>query len=385
MKTATYTATFTIAVACALLFTACGDSTPGKETQEHTGKTATSGNDVMFSFAFLGCNRIDRHDKKNPNTNASTANLPELQRTFSEIAALNPKPVFLFFTGDLVLGLDTTKNVLSKELKEWVKQYYDTSFSPISTSGIKLIAMPGNHEALYYNDAKDAELPWKRALSIWMNEMSGFMPAQPLNRIGGKDSMDNLQTYSFNYSNTHFIVLNTDTYNDSILEGRLPVDWAIADMQAARKDTSIKHIFLLGHKPCYDISGQLDGPHNTMANYITQKLWPAMENSKAEAMLSAHAHVYYRYQPNSGKSYQVVAGNGGSPYEHSLDSAHQFFGYTIVNVLKNGNVTVKSMGRSVPGGSYLESIPATLPTTLRDSVNIGWGTTAPVWKNGLLQ
>jgi len=109
-----------------------------------------------------------------------------------------------------------------------------------------------------------------------------------------------------------------------------------------------------------------------------------MERGKAEAMLSAHSHQYYRTQPHPNQSYQVIAGNGGSPYESKLDSAHQFFGYTIVYVLKNNQVVIKSMGRTVYDGNYLETLPANLPTTTRDSVNISWGTTAPYWEDGKL-
>ncbi len=340
--------------------------------------------DILFSFVFMGCNRIDKDDIDNPNTNKSTANLPELQRTFREVCALNPKPVYFFFVGDLVLGLDNDPKKLSKQLKAWVKQYNDIAFSPISQSGIKMIAVPGNHESLYKTGKgkNKEEIPWK-ALPYWMNEMFFFIPDVKLNRVGGKDSMDNLMTYSFNYANTHFVMLNTDTYNKKGKIGQAPAKWINSDLQAAGANKGINHIFLLGHKPSF-VDAKSAGSDDVMDTAVTNMIWPVMESNKAEAMLSAHSHQYYRCQPHSGKTYQVIAGNGGSPYESKLDSAHQFFGYTIVYVLKNNKVVIKSMGRTVYDGTYLETLPANLPTTNRDSVNISWGTTAPFWADGKL-
>lgn len=341
-------------------------------------------NGVLFSFVFLGCNRIDKDDVDSPNTNKSTANLPELQRTFQEISALNPKPVFLFFVGDLVLGLEKDPKKLSKQLKEWVKVYNDPKFSPIAQSGVKLIVVPGNHEALYKSGkGKDKEeLPWK-SLPYWMQEMGSFMPSGHLNRVSGKDSLDNLQTYSFDYLNTHFIMLNTDTYNKHNKIGQAPASWIANDLEQAGKNSSTNHIFLLGHKPSF-VDAKSTDVDAVMDTAVTNIIWPAMEHTKAEAMLSAHSHQYYRCQPYAGKSYQVIAGNGGSPYESKLDEAHQFYGYTIVYVLKNNQIVIKSMGRTVLDGQYLETLPATLPTTTRDSVNISWGTSAPVWPDGKL-
>jgi hypothetical protein len=373
-----------IAAIMAATILSFGNAGGQKKNAGNIASTTLAPKDVLFSFVFLGCNRIDKDDINNPNTNKSTANLPELQRTFTEISALNPKPVFLFFVGDLVLGLDNDPKVLSKQLKAWVKQYNDPAFSPIAQSGIKLIAVPGNHESLYKTGkGKDKEeLPWK-ALPYWMNEMGAFMPDGTINRVPGKDSLDNLQTYSFDYQNTHFVMLNTDTYNKKEKIGQAPAAWIAADIQKASAKSSTQHIFLLGHKPSY-VDAKAKDVDAVMDTNITNIIWPAMERGKAEAMLSAHSHQYYRTQPHPNQSYQVIAGNGGSPYESKLDSAHQFFGYTIVYVLKNNQVVIKSMGRTVDDGNYLETLPANLPTTTRDSVNISLGTTAPYWEDGKL-
>src|SRR5262245_49675357 len=74
-------------------------------------------NGVAYSFVTLGCNRVAAGDTIG---NVSTANVAQLNKTFADIAALNPKPNFLFFTGDMVLGYTNDSTNLDKELKGWV-------------------------------------------------------------------------------------------------------------------------------------------------------------------------------------------------------------------------------------------------------------------------
>lgn len=348
--------------------------------------TTINPDSVLFSFVFMGCNRVDGKDTGNSNTNASTANIPELQRTFNEIAALPVKPAYYFFLGDEVLGLVNDTGVLSNQLAAWKQQYQNTAFSALPASGIQLVAIPGNHEMLFEQKTKKGkqeEVPNANALQIWMNQMSAYMPSGvAINRVGGTDSLDNRMTYSFTYQNTHFILLNTDTYNNSGTIGMAPAAWIVADIEAARKDSTIQHIFLLGHKPAI-VSENLYvyDSDKTMDTGVVRAIWPVMEANSVEAMLSAHSHQYDRLQPDSFKTYQVIAGNGGSPYEHKAaeHTDRQFFGYTIVYVMKNQQVIVQSRGRSVLAKDYLNSIPDTLPTTVRDQVNISWGTNAGIW------
>lgn len=340
---------------------------------------------VQFSFVIMGCNRVDGKDINDSNSNASTANVPELQRTFTEVAALNPKPVFFFFLGDEVLGLTQKHKTLQAELKAWRKQYENDSFSPLPASSIQMVAMPGNHEMLYeYKDKKGntQELPNAIALPVWMKEMGSFMPdSVTINRVGGPDSLNNLATYSFTYGNIHFIIMNTDTYDTTGTIGMAPAAWINADIVAARKDSAVQHIFLLGHKPAI-VSKKLYHADNdsVMDTSVVKSIWPVMDSNQVEAMLSAHSHQYNRIQPDSGMAYQIIAGNGGSPYEGALmhkDSiAHQFYGYTIVYVMKNKQVIVQSMGRTVAYKHYLRSLTPADSTTVRDRVNISWGTNA---------
>ena len=99
---------------------------------------------LAYSFAVLGCNRIDNADV-NLATNPSTANVPQLTRTFDDLAALRPVPDYLFFMGDMVLGYSPDTAVIGRELRAWVALY---RAAPLSRTGIRMVAMPGNHEVM---------------------------------------------------------------------------------------------------------------------------------------------------------------------------------------------------------------------------------------------
>jgi hypothetical protein len=53
----------------------------------------------------------------------SFANLPQIERSFAEIARLELAPSLLFFTGDLAFGLDRDVLVLERQLRAWIELY----------------------------------------------------------------------------------------------------------------------------------------------------------------------------------------------------------------------------------------------------------------------
>jgi hypothetical protein len=85
-------------------------------------------------------------------------------------------------------------------------------------------------------------------------------------------------------------------------------------------------------------------------------------------MLSAHVHQYQRLQPN-GKTYQLVAGNGGSAAYDSIPPA--FFGYTRINVWASGRIEMISEGYDSPA---MYTYPVKNPKwSIRDSLfDMNW-------------
>jgi hypothetical protein len=389
-----------IALVGILLLTQCNNSkpeTPAVVTENPWSCTSTldpnaeadiDTKDVDFSFVFMGCNRTD--DDLPATTNKSTANVFQLKRTFNEVCGMKIKPKFFFFLGDLVLGLKTDTNVLSSELKAWVQQFQADTFSAMPNSGIRMVAVPGNHEMLYKvaNPPKNfpkEERPWIAAPAIWRSIMQTFSIQAPDDYGISYCAIDSL-TYSFNYKNTHFVLVNTDTYynsKDSIIPGLVPATWIVNDITAARQQNSKQHIFVMGHKPAQIIyKGKLTPQHADSVDDIinldsVNVIWPAMEKNKVEAMLTAHRHEFLVTQPTEGKTTQIIAGNGGSLYESHLPDSNQFFGYTKIYVMKNGHVLARSFGRITPGSkknnSYVTPLPCGDLTRLRYKDNITWG------------
>ena len=319
-------------------------------------------NGIAYSFAVVGCNRLAAPESLGV---VSTANVQQLNRTFADIAAMTPKPNFLFFAGDLVFGYTNDSTALDRELKGWIALY---QASPLASSGVELVTLPGNHET--DNLAKVAVPSGER---VWLRDMAAFIgrggngPA-----AGGPDGLQTDQsklTYSFDFKDAHFLLLNTDPVGN---DWHVPTKWVTTDLTSARS-RGVKHIFAIGHKPAYSYpTVATDG----LAFDIPARdaFWSALVNNQVEGMFSAHNHEYWRAQP-TGKTWQVIAGNGGTPLDATLDptipSTGAYYGFTVVSVTNSGRVFSKSFGRDVPAAGYAATAPA-VAATLRDSVEITW-------------
>jgi len=334
-----------------------------------------------FSFVVMGCNRVDPTDPLLPAGTdlPSTANLAQLDRTFAEVAKLDPLPDYFFFAGDLVMGYTDDNHELNSELQAWVDHY---RASPLYGTKVRMVALPGNHET-----QSASKISTLLAEQTWLNLMDEFIVGA--NGEQANDSaLDNLQTdqsklsYSFDHNGSHFVVLNTDPVG---ADWTVPVKWVQEDAMAARA-AGAKHIFAIGHKPAYGWPGAVTdsllgkgftgGGHNA-AYYqsMRDQFWNILEANHAEAMFSAHNHLWYKQRPN--KTWQITAGNGGSPLETTVVNGAAgipaYFGFTLVNVKDSGSVTVSSYGRDVPTAGYWAPAPESLyPTTVRDFQDITW-------------
>ena len=321
----------------------------------------TPNDSLLFSFAVAGCNRIDKQDMSP--SNPSTANVAQLNRTFQDILALKNKPKYFFFVGDMVMGyVDNDTALLRTELTAWVALYEQ---SGLKQAGVELVPTSGNHEVLLGHD-KPADADAER---IFLEIMKPYIRNNNGPAIGGPDSLKTDQsqlTYSFDYRNTHFVMLSTDGV-DKV--SKIPYHWVTEDLKEA-KQKGAEHIFALGHKPAYCYPGE-DG----LGLYPNERdsFWNALEKCHAEAMIAAHNHIYYRAQPDAYKTYQIVAGNGGSPLSAFAASPWQKnFGFVLVEVYQSGKVLLKEYARDIPADGYLGN-PTNYPTTVRDSVDITWG------------
>lgn len=312
-----------------------------------------------YSFAVIGCNRVDAADTIG---DPSTANVEELRRTFQEIAALPNRPKFLFFAGDLVLGYTSDTVTLERELRAWRTLY---EASPLPAAGVELVAVPGNHET--QNAAKIAYAAGERT---WLRVMQPYIARGGNGPVaGGADKLATDQSrlsYSFDYKDAHFVTLNTDPVG---ADWHAPNAWVVSDLAAARTKGAT-HLFVVGHKPGYSYpTVATDGLSRDPA--ARDAFWAALTTNHVAAMFAAHNHVYWRTQPAGGPTWQVIAGNGGSKLEAALDptiaTTGSYYGFVLTTVRNDGRVVVTSYGRDVPTSGYTAPAAA---TTVRDSFDI---------------
>lgn len=325
---------------------------------------------LEYSFVVVGCNRVDYLDTTGRSyLNPSTANTVQLNRLFTEVSQMNPLPEYLFFTGDIVMGYVNDTVRLAKQLNGWIDLY---KASPLYGTSVKVVVIPGNHETQDKANAKKSYVAAERTFVCVMSDfLYGSNGPTVTGLIPGTDSLTTDQSrlsYSFNYKNDHFIIINTDPVGR---DARTPYHWIRQDLQTAKANNA-RHIFAFGHKPAYASTFKpLDG----LEVFLPQRdsLWKSLENNFTEAMFAAHNHCWDQLQPHTGKTWQVIAGNGGSAVETSWNSgSNNYFGYTVVNVYDNNEITMQSMGRDIEATSYVDDNLHN-PTTVRATGNLTTG------------
>lgn len=295
------------------------------------GQTAPGGNPVIgdnikFSFAFVGCNRArppydgrpDFVDQLNQDEQAATANVAQLRQHFEDIKSLNPRPKFVFLCGDVVQkpktdNLADAANILQNELHNWKKirasgpviidrdgvtsRITAPAAGSLFPSDVNVVVMPGNHEMCYRTVNDSQELPNQGSGAAFVSEMAPFIrgsngPAKQvkytagnLNLTEGTVQRDETRlSYTFRAKADGsidpggeylFMVLNTDTYTGegTANVGRIPLGWIRKQLYEAQKDDSVKHIFVFGHRPIETIRTEFGiNPTNDEANNFDRLL-----------------------------------------------------------------------------------------------------------------
>lgn len=318
---------------------------------------------VEFSFAFFGCNRLEK-EAWDKSSNPSSANLPQLRRTLADIYAIKPRPALLFATGDLVLGYeDDHGETVRSQLDAWIAEYRK---SPLAGK-IELIPIAGNHE-LNRKVAKN-KISSPYTVQVWSDWLTrnGLMPRNPNGpTIGGPDHMVDDQSrlnFSIDRGPFHFVVLNTDSRVEGGQIGWIPAKWADKDIRTAAK--AGKSIFVLGHRNLVDPARTTgDSP---MAAEVAAQLKSTFQGAKsALAYICAHVHAWdvTRVAPNG--AWQVIAGNGGSKLEPDWHPGNGTkFGFGVIALHKSGRITLTRYGR------VANAMPQPLPAVAEEVLTLG--------------
>jgi hypothetical protein len=121
-------------------------------------------------------------------------------------------------------------------------------------------------------------------------------------------------TYSFDYGNAHFVVLNEycDSGGDTITDGDVPdhlYDWLAADLAA----TGREHTFVFGHEPAYPQpdadNGRLRHVGDSLDKYPAHRdrFWDLLRSEGVVAYICGHTHNYSAVR--IGKVWQLDAGH----------------------------------------------------------------------------
>jgi predicted phosphodiesterase len=205
---------------------------------------------------------------------------------------------FVLFPGDLVNGSSNTAT-LTSQLNHWrdvVAPLYLTDLY-----GAKVYAGPGNHEIV--NSASEG---------VWQSIFSDL----PSNGPAGETYM----TYSFDYLNSHFVMLNTDRAGN---RHTLNYDWLASDLAATTAD----HIFVFGHEPAYPV-----GPHlgSSLDVYPDERdaFWQLLVAHDADIYFAGHEHLYDHQEIE--RVHQVINGTCGAPIYSGYGG--DFYHYVVVSV-----------------------------------------------------
>ncbi len=199
------------------------------------------------------------------------------QEVLAEIAML--KPDFVITVGDQIEGYGSDMDEMAKE--------WDEFQGFIKASGVKYYPVPGNHD-------------------IWSDD------AEKLYRERWGDPY-----YSFDYMNTHFIVLDTGRYEFPHEMDEEQIAWLENDLRNSKAEN--KTVFF--HKPFWFNSvksGTQDQVHDLFVKYGVDRVF------------NGHFHIYCIHELD-GIDYTIVGSSGGGIGENK-EPAGQFFQYLFVTV-----------------------------------------------------
>lgn len=233
--------------------------------------------DNSFKFVVIGDNRPSHARLHQP---------PVFISMLKEIDKINP--AFAVNLGDNVYGSRDPKSTAIKrtEYEEVLKSNLRTKMYPVI----------GNHDVMGSKANQDA-----------------------LEKEYGK------LYYSFDYGNSHFIVLNSETVGQ---ESKIPSDqleWLREDL----RNTKAANKFVFVHQPLYPVDGHIG---SSLDKYPKERdaLHSLFIRNKVAVVFEGHEHLFNE-QFRNGVRY-IISGGGGAPTYPSIYGGGDFYHYIVVAV-----------------------------------------------------
>ncbi|RLG46876.1 MAG: hypothetical protein DRN90_05820 [Thermoproteota archaeon] len=230
-----------------------------------------------FTFCVLGDNR--------PGSSKSP-----MPRIFWQIvrAICDENPDMVFNTGDIVYA---------GEFKEYIRFR-----EVVSLLNVPLFIARGNHEV---SIGKAGEENYRHFFDV---------PGFSYNSY-----------YSFDYGNSHFIILNANIQEHKYSVDEPQLSWFINDMEA-HKDS--EHIFIFVHQPIYEYAHGLE--NETSERTLEETIEKNAFYPHRIYVFQGHEHLYYNSSQNNVMSY--ITGGGGAELDPQYPDETLFFHFLKVTV-----------------------------------------------------
>jgi len=240
----------------------CGCKKSSTNQQAAIGET--------FRFVWLADSRGD--------SNAHPVHTEALNPIISQIGALSPRPSFVIFGGD-----GAYRGYIKPD---YTFQAFKDLFAPLTSNGIPLYTVMGNHELYYEHSDSGFILANQQQFQLVFSE-------NPSNGPAGYEHL----AYTLNSpgGSTFFVVL--DAYyltHDSVPAGE-GGNIAAAQMSWLRTQvaqTKAIHKFLFIHTPYYYISNDPQEPSE--ANETYTRLWAFLDSNRFDCWVCGHSHLFSR-------------------------------------------------------------------------------------------
>ena len=141
--------------------------------------------------------------------------------------------------------------------------------------------------------------------------------------------LPNKIVYSVNLpGHVHFVALDNVSQNGF---GRDQLDWLSSDLEAARSDPEVRHIFVGMHKPLAHNGVASHGMDSdgAQAEKESDEALAMMEHTRVELILASHVHQFIRFTQGGIPSY--ITGGLGAPL-NSAGPEHAFHHFLQVDV-----------------------------------------------------
>ena len=201
--------------------------------------------------------------------------------------------------------------------------------------------LPGKGSEIYYG----SNMEWLREYNYDANG-SGTHP--DIVNTGPSGCPET--TYSFDYDNAHFVVLNNycDNDGDKVTDGDITghlYNWLASDLAATNKE----HIFVIGHQPAYPQPDADNGRTRKMKDSLNaypanrDRFWNLLKNAGVVAYICGHTHNYSAVEING--VWQLNSGHARGQGDIGAPST-----FLIIHV--NGSTVEFNANRDTHDGVY---------------------------------